>query len=105
MHGSYRLHFPNLAMGREIVTAYRTLYKHILRAVQFSKPNRYTYRDRLREAFRHGDAASFDQVRIDNTVEFLKAAALDSGIEHKVVKNLAHVWNCQPMYMAHRNNG
>ncbi|ESZ91690.1 hypothetical protein SBOR_7947 [Sclerotinia borealis F-4128] len=42
----------------------------------------------LRKEFRKGDPASFDQVRIDNTINFLKSAAKETGLEHKLVKNL-----------------
>ncbi|KAF2754535.1 DUF1763-domain-containing protein [Pseudovirgaria hyperparasitica] len=80
------------SMPDKIVAAYRNLFRHSLRAVQFSKPARYIYRDRLREAFRDGDPADFDQSKIDNTVEFLKAATHDTGLEHKIVKNLCKVW-------------
>ncbi len=75
-----------------IVHAYRHLYRHGLRAVQFSKPARYTLRDRLRSAFRKGSVADFEPERIRNTVEFLQYATRESGLEHKIVKNLLFVW-------------
>ncbi|KAF4312888.1 hypothetical protein GTA08_BOTSDO11775 [Botryosphaeria dothidea] len=77
---------------REIVRAYRQLYTWSLRAVQFSKPARFTVRDRLRRIFRANDRVSFDQRRIDNTIEFLQGAAREKGLEHRIVKGLTHVW-------------
>ena len=79
-------------MASEIVLAYRHLYRHGLRAVQFSKPARYTLRDRLRTAFRKGNPRDFDQRRIDNTIEFLRGATRETGLEHRIVKNLIFVW-------------
>ena len=75
-----------------IIHAYRHLYRHSLRAVQFSKPARYTLRDRLRLAFRKGSAADFDPKKIANTLEFLEYATRENGLEHKIVKNLLFVW-------------
>lgn len=75
-----------------IVRAYRHLYRHGLRAVQFSKPARYTLRDRLRLAFRKGERDDFAPTRVENTIEFLKYATRENGLEHKIVKNLLHVW-------------
>ncbi|KAI1855142.1 hypothetical protein JX266_000007 [Neoarthrinium moseri] len=74
----------------QIIHAYRHLYRHGLRAVQFSKPSRYTFRDQLRKAFRDRDA-KFDPSSISRTVEFLEAATRTRGLEHKVLKNLLHV--------------
>lgn len=83
----------NMAASRkELVLAYRHLYQHCLRAVQYSKPARYTARDRLRQAFRANPPSSFDAARIRTTLEFLDGAARARGLEHKVVKNLLHVW-------------
>jgi hypothetical protein len=76
----------------EIVHAYRQLYRHTLKAVQYAKPARFTCIDRLRYAFRTSSAADFDQVKIDRTLEFLSGAAREKGLEHKLLKNLALVW-------------
>jgi hypothetical protein len=76
----------------EILHAYRQLYRHSLRAIQFSKPARYTLRDRLRLAFRCGHATEFDSLKVNNTLEFLGYATRENGLEHKVVKNLLFVW-------------
>lgn len=77
---------------RDILRAYRHLYTWSLRAVQYSQPARFTVRDRLRRLFRTNDRASFDQRRIDNTVEFLRGATREKGLEHRIVKRLLHVW-------------
>ena len=77
---------------REVVTAYRNLYRHALRAVQYSKPARYTARKRLRDAFRNNAASNFDAQKIDRTLEFLDGAARVKGLEHKIIKNLLYVW-------------
>jgi len=74
--------------SKEMIHAYRQLYRGLLHAVQYSKPSRYLARDQLRLAFRKGDPASFDQQKIIRTVEFLKYAARERGLEHKIVKNL-----------------
>jgi hypothetical protein len=75
-----------------VVTAYRSLYRSALLAVRYSRPARYVLRDRLRRAFRDSPATDFEPDRIANTILFLRAAATDSGLEHKVVKNLSLVW-------------
>ncbi|KAH7407565.1 hypothetical protein BKA64DRAFT_423500 [Cadophora sp. MPI-SDFR-AT-0126] len=72
----------------ELIHAYRQLYRGLLHAVQFSKPSRYLARDQLRNAFRNGDPASFDHQKVTRTVEFLKYAAQERGLEHRIVKNL-----------------
>ncbi|KAF2494105.1 DUF1763-domain-containing protein [Lophium mytilinum] len=79
-------------MSSKIVHAYRHLYRHGLRAVQFSTPARYTLRDRLRLAFRTGDPLEFSQSKIDNTIEFLKGATRETGLEHRLLKSFLHVW-------------
>jgi hypothetical protein len=75
-----------------VIHAYRHLYRHSLRAVQFSKPARYTLRDRIRLAFRKGSAADYNAEKIDNTLEFLRYATRENGLEHRIVKNLLFVW-------------
>ena len=77
---------------QEIIHSYRQLYKHLLRAVQYSSPARYTARNRLRLEFRKGDASSYDEARISRTLEFLDGAAQSAGLEHRIVRNLLHVW-------------
>ncbi|KAK3696551.1 hypothetical protein LTR37_017893 [Vermiconidia calcicola] len=76
----------------EVVQAYRHVYKHVLRAVQYSKPARFVARDRVRDGFRKKSAADYDAARITRTLEFLDGAAEIRGLEHRIVKNLMHVW-------------
>jgi len=90
--------------SKEIIHAYRHLYRQGLRAVQFSRPARYVLRDRLRLAFRKTPAASFDSKKIANTVEFLHYATVENGLEHKIVKNLLQVWHVQAEGNAGRPN-
>lgn len=77
---------PNLPL----VHAYRHLYRALLHAVQFSSPNRYVARNQLRDAFRRGDPAQFNQQKITRTLEFLQGAARERGLEHRILKNLLH---------------
>ncbi|KAK7538358.1 uncharacterized protein J3D65DRAFT_551955 [Phyllosticta citribraziliensis] len=77
---------------------YRRLYTWGLRAVQYSQPARFVVRDTLRHFFRKNAAASFDQEKIDNTVEFLRGAAHERGLEHQIVKNLVRIWNKENSY-------
>ena len=77
---------------QEVILAYRQLYRQSLRAVQFAKPARYTLRDRLRLAFRKGDPTQFSSHKIANTLAFLAFAQRENGMEHKILKNLLHVW-------------
>ena len=78
--------------GETILTAYRHLFKRSLRAVQYSKPARFVVRDRMRKAFRDSPVDAFDAQRVAKTLEFLSGAAKTKGLEHKIVKNLMHVW-------------
>ena len=82
-------------------TAYRHLYKAALRAVQYTVPQRFVVRDKLRAAFRAAPRparpttagqAQFDPRRIANTIAFLETAAARRGLEHKLVKNLCLTW-------------
>ncbi|KAI9804043.1 MAG: hypothetical protein M1833_000324 [Piccolia ochrophora] len=86
-----------------LVHSYRRLYRALLQAVQYSAPARFTARTKLRHAFRAGVAASYDQRRIDKTLQFLQQAAKERGIEHRIVKNLLHVswWEDQQIQRRH----
>lgn len=80
-----------------ILLSYRHLYQHLLRAVQYAKPARYVARDRLRVAFRNPSSSStsdnaYHPERVARTLEFLDGAARTKGLEHKILKNLMHVW-------------
>ena len=83
---------PTTMSQQAIIHAYRHLYRHSLRAIQFSKPARFTLRDRLRLAFRRGYASDFEPQKVQNTIEFLQYAAKENGLEHKILKNLLFVW-------------
>ncbi|QSZ33396.1 hypothetical protein DSL72_002984 [Monilinia vaccinii-corymbosi] len=76
---------------KDHIHAYRNLYRALLHAVQYAKPARYMGRNILREEFRKADPATFDPVRIDNTIAFLNLATKETGLEHKLVKNLLRV--------------
>jgi hypothetical protein len=80
------------ASNKAVVQAYRDLYRHGLRAVQYSQPARFILRDRLRRAFRESPITDYEELRIRNTITFFKAAAMDRGMESKIIKNLSHVW-------------
>ncbi|KAF2855698.1 DUF1763-domain-containing protein [Plenodomus tracheiphilus IPT5] len=75
-----------------VIHAYRHLYRQSLRAIQFSKPARYTLRDRIRLAFRRGSATDLEPRKVQNTIEFLQYATRENGLEHKILKNLLLVW-------------
>ena len=75
----------------EIVQAYRQLYREGLHAVQYASPARHILRLQLNQAFREGGAEDFDTQKIKNTVLFLKCAAKEKGIEHRMLKSLLHV--------------
>jgi hypothetical protein len=83
---------PTTMSQQQVIHAYRHLYRHSLRAIHFSKPARYTLRDRLRLAFRRGSASDFEPQKVHNTLEFLQYATRENGLEHKIVKNLLFVW-------------
>lgn len=81
------------APSREaIVSSYRQLYTHALRATQYSSPARQVIRNRLRHQYRTGSPADYDARRIENTLELLRGAAAARGLEHKLVKQIVHVW-------------
>ncbi|KAL7272887.1 hypothetical protein RUND412_004289 [Rhizina undulata] len=77
-----------------ILASYRCVYKAGLAAIQFSTPARYAVRDKIRKAFRSSPPSAYSQLRIDNTVEFLRIAARRRGIEHQIIRNLClvHYW-------------
>ncbi|MCJ1458874.1 hypothetical protein MMC28_009248 [Mycoblastus sanguinarius] len=79
-------------MTSNIVQSYRNLYRHALHAVQYSSPARYTLRSLLRNAYRTKTAADFDAEKIKNTLTFLHYAGKEKGLEHRLLKNLLHVW-------------
>ncbi|PVH95681.1 DUF1763-domain-containing protein [Periconia macrospinosa] len=81
---------------QEVIRCYRHLYRHGLRAVQFSKPARFVFRNRLRRAFqRPSPNTEFNLQKVQNTIEFLKYATTHNGLEHKILKNLLVAWRNQ----------
>ncbi|RDA93181.1 hypothetical protein CP533_3205 [Ophiocordyceps camponoti-saundersi (nom. inval.)] len=74
----------------DVIHAYRHLYRGLLQAVQHAVPVRYVARDQLREAFR-ARGATLDPVGVKRTLWFLQAAAKETGLEHKILKNLLKV--------------
>lgn len=76
---------------REIIRAYRSLYRAGLHAVQYSRPARYVLKATLEDAFRSTPADKFHARRIGNTILFLENAAKARGMEHRILKNLIHV--------------
>lgn len=74
----------------DVIHSYRALYRGLLRAVQYSKPARYTARDQLRDAFRKEHPSTYNQAKINKTIEFLALATQYSGLEHRILKNLIH---------------
>ena len=84
---------PNV---QDVLRSYRHLYRHGLHAVQFASPARYTLRNELRYAYRHGSATDFDAKKVENTIAFLDSATNSNGLAHSILKNLLHLWWWQP---------
>jgi len=76
----------------EVLHAYRNIYRTTLRSIRYAIPGRYVVRDHLREAFRNSSASDFDARKISQTLVFLEHAGESRGFEHKLLKNLLHVW-------------
>ena len=74
-----------------VISAYRRLLRTALQAVRFSSPARYQIRNILRDSFRDSPSEAFIPRRIDNTVAFLEQAREHNGLEHKILRNIAHV--------------
>ena len=72
----------------DVVAAYRNLYKASLRCIRYSSPARHSLRHILRSAFREEPASSYSERRVSNTLKFLEDATVNSGIEHRIVKNI-----------------
>lgn len=93
------------ASSRQLLHAYRHVYRQSHRAIKFSLPARYPLRKQLRILFRNGDANSFDPTKIENTLTFLRHAEEVSGLEHKILKNLLRVWFWERPFKTQRNKG
>lgn len=80
-----------------IIKAYRQLYRQGLHAVQYAPPARHILRHQLNQAFREGRIEDFDTQKVENTILFLKCAAKEKGLEHRILKTLLHVrwWDMQ----------
>ncbi|PYH81736.1 DUF1763-domain-containing protein [Aspergillus uvarum CBS 121591] len=78
----------SLGDSQTVVNTYRQLYRHGLKAVNYSTPARYVLRHTLRSSFRSSPPESLDQQRIANTINFLQRAAEVAGLEHRIVKNM-----------------
>ncbi|PQK14142.1 hypothetical protein BB8028_0004g10720 [Beauveria bassiana] len=109
-----------MASRQEVLHAYRHLYKGLLRGVHYSIPARYIVRDQIRLAFRERPAATapapapapatatatvpttttttttaaaagWDAEAIRRTLWFLSAAGRQSGLEHRILRNLVRM--------------
>ncbi|KAF2722581.1 DUF1763-domain-containing protein [Polychaeton citri CBS 116435] len=84
---------PNTAPPSSTIRAYyRRLYKAGLHSVLYSKPSRFVVRDCIRYAFRNYEPSRLEPARVERTLEFLSRAARVSGLEHRIVRNVTHVW-------------
>ncbi len=77
--------------GEALLHAYRHLYRNALRATHRSSPAKHVIRETIRTAFRTEPACNFSLRRVKNTEDFLKRAEKDTGVEHRILKNLLHV--------------
>lgn len=85
-------HFMAAAFKAEVVQSYRSISKQALRTICYAAPARYTLRAVINNAYRFGNAADFDQRKIDKTLDFLRYAAAENALEHHIVKTLIHTW-------------
>ena len=81
-----------ISKRKAIIHSYRALYRHALQAVQYSSPARQTLRNHLQLAYRNNAPEDFDSFKINNTIEFLQHATRETGLEHRMLKTLLHVW-------------
>lgn len=81
----------------ELIEAYRKLYRHGLRAVQYASPARHVLKQQLNQAFRNGAIDDFDKQKVENTLTFLRHAAEQKGLEHRILKSFLHMrwWDMQ----------
>jgi hypothetical protein len=77
--------------NKAILHAYRNLYRNALRATHRSTPAKHVIRETIRTAFRTESAMHFNLQRVKNTENFLKRAERNTGMEHRILKNLLHV--------------
>lgn len=77
-----------MACQKEIIVAYRHLYRQCLKVVSYSAPSRHVLLRILQLSFRSGSGPDFDPQKIANTLLFLRRASTSTGLEHKIVKNI-----------------
>jgi hypothetical protein len=77
-----------MACPKEIIVAYRHLYRQCLKVVNYSAPSRHVLLRILRSSFESGSGPDFDTRKIANTLLFLRRASGSTGLEHKIVKNI-----------------
>lgn len=94
---------PAFTEQQLIILSYRHLYRTALKAVHYSKPARYTIRDRLRWAFRNTHRTYFCQNRTRNTLDFLRNARFGSTLEKRVFTSLLHAWYWDEAIYPNRN--
>ncbi|PYH47684.1 DUF1763-domain-containing protein [Aspergillus saccharolyticus JOP 1030-1] len=80
--------FKSLGDSKCVVDAYRQLYRHGLKAVNYSTPARYVLLHTLRCSFRSSTLGNLDLQRVANTVRFLQRASESAGLEHRIMRNL-----------------
>lgn len=76
---------------KDIILAYRHLYRGTLQAVRYSSPSRQILLETLRTSFRSGSPEEYNAKKVQNTLQFLQRAGETAGIEHKILKNLVMV--------------
>jgi hypothetical protein len=76
--------------GQEVIHAYRHLYRGLLQAVCYAPRARRVIRTQIRRAFRQ-PGVDLDPDAVKRTIWFLKAAAKEKGLEHRVLKNVIRV--------------
>ncbi|KAJ5160621.1 uncharacterized protein N7482_007625 [Penicillium canariense] len=77
-----------LVTQREVIHAYRHLYRQGLKAIRYATPGRHVLRTTLRTSFGAAPPEEFDRTRIANTLRFFERAADMTGLEHRIIKNL-----------------
>lgn len=75
---------------RELIHSYRHILRNLIRGVNYAGKARAVAVKQLRAAYRDPNGV-YDAEGVKRTVWFLKAAARNNGIEHKILKNLIEV--------------
>ena len=76
--------------NQDVIHAYRHLYRGLLEAVCYAPRARRVIQTQIRRAFRR-PGSELDADAVKRTMWFLKAAARERGLEHRVLKNLIRV--------------